>query len=40
MDDALQLVKGVIFKIPLEPEETIQPDWLQQLSQALECYIV
>jgi len=40
MDDALQVLKATIFKIPLEPEEIVQPDWSRQLSQALECYNV
>jgi len=40
VDNALQLVKAVIFKIPLELEEIMQPDWSQQLNQALERYDV
>jgi len=27
VDDALQVVKAAIFKIPLEPEEIVQPEW-------------
>lgn len=38
VDDVLQVVKAAIFKVPLEPEEIVQPDWSCQLSQALECY--
>lgn len=38
VDDALQEVKIVIFKIPQEPIELIQPEWATQLSCALECY--
>ena len=40
VDDALQMVKATIFKIPSEPEEIVQPNWSRQLSQALECYNV
>lgn len=40
VDDALQVVKVSIFKIPLEPKEIGQPEWSYQLSQALECYNV
>ena len=40
IDDALQPVKGDIFKIPQEPIELIQPKWATQLSCTLECYNV
>ena len=40
VDDALQAVKAVIFKIPQEPMEECQPEWVTQLSYALECYNV
>ena len=29
MDEALQVVEAAIFKTPLEPEETMQPNWLR-----------
>jgi len=35
MDKALQLVKAAILKTLLESEETVQPCWSRQLSQAL-----
>lgn len=40
VDNALQVVKAIISKVPLEPEEIVQTDWLHQLSNALECYDV
>jgi len=40
VDNALQVVKAAIFKVPLELEEIVQPDWSHQLSRALECYNV
>ena len=38
VDDALQAVKFAIFKIPQEPMEVLQPEWVTQMSCALECY--
>lgn len=38
IDDALQAVKAAIFKIPQEPMEVLQPEWVKQLSSALKCY--
>jgi len=38
IDDVLQAIKAVIFKIPQEPIEVIQPKWATQLSCPLECY--
>jgi len=38
VDDALQIAKATIFKLPQEPEEFVQPEWTHQLSHALECY--
>jgi len=29
VDDTLNLVKTAIFKMSLEPEEVMQPDWLR-----------
>ena len=40
IDEALQEVKAVIFRIPQEALEWIQPDWRTQLHHALECYNV
>lgn len=40
VDDALLAVKAPIFKIPQEPKEAFQPEWVTQLSYALECYNV
>ena len=28
VDDALQVVKATIFKIPQEPMEVLQPEWV------------
>ena len=38
VDNALQVVKSVIFKIPQKPVEVLQPEWVTQLSCTLECY--
>lgn len=38
IDESLQEVKAVIFRIPQDPLNLIQPDWTTQLSHALECY--
>ena len=38
IDEALQEVKAVIFRMPQESVETIHPEWVAQLSCALECY--
>jgi len=40
IDEALQEIKGVIFRAPTEPMEWVQPDWSTQLWHALECYNV
>lgn len=40
IDNAFQVGKAAIFKVPLELEEIVPPDWSCQLSQALECYNV
>lgn len=40
IDDALQEIKVVIFRIPKELIEWVQPDWGMQLCHALECYNV
>ena len=40
VDDALQVLKVVIFKIPHEPMEVLQLEWATQLRYALECYNV
>lgn len=40
LDEALQEVNTIIFRIPLDPLELIQPDWSTQLCNALECYNV
>jgi len=40
IDEALQEVKAVIFRIPQDPLNLIQPDWTTQLRHALECYNV
>ena len=36
--EALQEVKAMIFRIPQNPLDLIQPDWTTQLSHVLECY--
>ncbi len=36
INEALQEVKVVIFKIPQDPLDLIQPDWTTQLSNVLE----
>jgi len=38
IDDALQVVKAAIFKIPQELMGVLRPEWATQLSSALECY--
>ena len=40
IDEVLQEVKAVIFGIPQDPLDLIQPDWTTQLSHALESYNV
>ena len=40
IDEALQEVKAMIFRIPQDPSDLIQPDWTTQLCHALECYNV
>lgn len=40
IDEALQEVKAVNFRILQEPLEWVQPDWSTQLCHALECYNV
>ena len=40
LDDVLQAVKETIFKIPQEPMKVLQPEWVTQLSYAMECYNV
>lgn len=40
VDEALKEVKAVIFMIPEEPLDLIQPEWATQLSRTLECYNV
>jgi len=40
IDEALQEIKGVIFRMPQEPLEWVQPNWGTQLCHALECYNV
>lgn len=40
IDEALQEVKLVIFRIPQEPLEWVQLDWSTQLHHAMECYNV
>jgi len=40
IDEALQEVKAVIFRVPQDPLDLIQPEWATQLNQALECYNV
>ena len=40
IDESLQEIKVVIFIMPQEPMEWIQPDWSTQLCHALECYNV
>ena len=40
VDDMLQAVTVVIFKMPQEPLEMLQRVWATQLSSALECYNV
>lgn len=38
IDIVLQEVKEVIFRIPQDPLDLIQPDWTTQLNHVLECY--
>lgn len=38
IDEALQEVKAMIFRIPQDPLELVQPYWSTQLCHALECY--
>jgi len=38
VDDVLQAIKAAIFKIPQEPMEVLQREWVTQLSCTLECY--
>lgn len=40
VDDALQVVKTVIFRTPQRPMEEVQPKWATQLHHMLECYII
>lgn len=40
IDEAIQEVKAVIFRMPQESLEIIHPEWVAQLSCALECYNV
>jgi len=40
IDDALHAIKSIILKIPQELMEVLQPEWVTQLSSALECYNV
>ncbi len=40
IDEALQEVKAMIFRILHDPFDLIQPDWTTQLCHALECYNV
>jgi len=40
IDEALQEVKVVIFRIPRDPLDLIQPDWTTQMSHTPECYNV
>ena len=40
VDDALQVVKVAIFRIPQELMEVLQLEWVTQLSCVLECYNV
>lgn len=40
IDEALQEIEVVIFKMSQEPPEWVQPDWSTQLCHVLECYNV
>ena len=37
IDEALQEVEAAIFRILLDPLDSIQPEWATQLSRTLEC---
>ena len=38
IDEALQEVKAMVFRILQDPLDLIQPDWTTQLRHTLECY--
>jgi len=40
IDEALEEVKVAIFRIPQDPLDLMQSDWITQLSHTLECYNV
>lgn len=40
INEALQEVKAVIFRIPQDPLDLIQPDWTTQMCHALVFYNV
>lgn len=40
INEALQEVKVIIFRIPQDPLELVQTNWSTQLCHALECYNV
>ena len=40
IDEVLQEVKAVIFRIPKDPLDLKQRDWTTQLNHVLECYNV
>lgn len=40
IDEALHDIKSIIFKIPQDPLELVQPNWSTQLCHLLECYNV
>ena len=40
IDEALQEVKAMIFRILQDPMELVKPDWSTQLHHVLECYNV